>query len=349
MFEGQPQAELEELMKSNTEFRHVLELIGNTPIVACPSTSTPGPCELFLKLESQNPGGSIKDRIGLRMIEDAEQAGEIKPGATLVEGTAGNTGIGLALVAQQKGYKLILVVPDKMSREKIFNLKAMGAEVVLTRSDVAKGHPDYYQDLAERIAARRRAPTSSTSSATPTTRARTRRSPARRSGRRWRRPRRHRVRLRQLRHHDRPVALLRPPGAAARTGAGRPGGLDPGRVHQRGHAQRPSPAAGWSRASARTSCPRSPTFTRVSKAYAISDRRASCRPRAAGEGGHPGRLVHRHPAGGGAEVLPRADHAQARAGVRLRHRQQVPVEDVQRLLDARQRLPGARATATCAT
>ncbi|TXH76610.1 MAG: pyridoxal-phosphate dependent enzyme, partial [Lysobacteraceae bacterium] len=94
----------------------------------------------------------IKDRIGLRMIEAAEQRGDIKPGATLVEGTAGNTGIGLALVAQQKGYKLILVVPDKMSREKIFNLKAMGAEVMLTRSDVAKGHPDYYQDMAARIA-----------------------------------------------------------------------------------------------------------------------------------------------------------------------------------------------------
>ncbi|HJT96923.1 MAG TPA: pyridoxal-phosphate dependent enzyme, partial [Rhodanobacteraceae bacterium] len=111
-----------------------------------------GRCELFLKLESANPGGSIKDRIGLSMIEGAERAGRIKPGATLVEGTAGNTGLGLALVAQAKGYRLILVVPDKMSREKIFNLKAMGAEVVLTRSDVAKGHPEYYQDLAERIA-----------------------------------------------------------------------------------------------------------------------------------------------------------------------------------------------------
>jgi cystathionine beta-synthase len=86
------------------------------------------------------------------MIEGAERAGKIKPGDTLVEGTAGNTGIGLALVAQQKGYRLILVVPDKMSREKIFNLKAMGAEVVLTRSDVAKGHPQYYQDMAERLA-----------------------------------------------------------------------------------------------------------------------------------------------------------------------------------------------------
>jgi cystathionine beta-synthase len=129
----------------------VLALIGQTPIVKAQRLDT-GPCELFLKLECTNPGGSIKDRIGLSMIEAAEKAGRITPGDTLVEGTAGNTGIGLALVAQQKGYKLLLVVPDKMSREKIFNLRAMGAEVVLTRSDVAKGHPDYYQDMAERIA-----------------------------------------------------------------------------------------------------------------------------------------------------------------------------------------------------
>jgi cystathionine beta-synthase len=129
----------------------VLELIGRTPMVKAQRLDV-GVCELFLKLESANPGGSIKDRIGLSMIDGAEKAGKLKPGATLVEGTAGNTGLGLALVAQQKGYRLILVVPDKMSREKIFNLKAMGAEVVLTRSDVAKGHPEYYQDLAERLA-----------------------------------------------------------------------------------------------------------------------------------------------------------------------------------------------------
>jgi cystathionine beta-synthase len=134
-----------------TVHQSVLELIGETPIVQARNLDT-GCCTLFLKLESQNPGGSIKDRIGLSMIEGAEKAGKIKPGDTLVEGTAGNTGIGLALVAQQKGYKLILVVPDKMSREKIFNLKAMGAEVRLTRSDVAKGHPEYYQDLALKIA-----------------------------------------------------------------------------------------------------------------------------------------------------------------------------------------------------
>ncbi len=129
----------------------ILELIGKTPMLRVRRLDT-GPCELFLKLESDNPGGSVKDRIGLSMIEGAEKAGRLKPGATVVEGTAGNTGLGLALVAQAKGYKLILVVPDKMSREKIFNLKSMGAEVVLTRSDVAKGHPEYYQDLAAKIA-----------------------------------------------------------------------------------------------------------------------------------------------------------------------------------------------------
>ena len=129
----------------------VLALIGNTPLVATSSLET-GPCRLFLKLENQNPGGSIKDRVGLYMIESAEREGRIKPGALLIEATAGNTGLGLALVAARKGYRLLLVIPDKMSQEKIFNLKAMGAEVVMTRSDVVKGHPDYYQDKAARIA-----------------------------------------------------------------------------------------------------------------------------------------------------------------------------------------------------
>ena len=132
-------------------FDSVLDLIGNTPVVRINHLDT-GPCSLYIKLESQNPGGSIKDRIGLKMIEDAEKAGLLKPGATLVEGTAGNTGLGLALVAAQKGYPLTLVIPDKMSREKISNLKAMGANVVLTRSDVGKGHPEYYQDLAKTLA-----------------------------------------------------------------------------------------------------------------------------------------------------------------------------------------------------
>lgn len=129
----------------------VLGLIGNTPMVQLHNLDT-GLCNLYVKLESANPGGSIKDRIGLSMISEAERTGRIKAGAVLVEATAGNTGLGLALVAAAKGYKLILVIPDKMSREKIYHLRAMGAEVIITRSDVAKGHPEYYQDMAERIA-----------------------------------------------------------------------------------------------------------------------------------------------------------------------------------------------------
>ncbi|HVR03322.1 MAG TPA: cysteine synthase family protein, partial [Polyangia bacterium] len=129
----------------------VLALIGNTPLVKLESFDT-GPCELFVKLESQNPGGSIKDRIGLAMIEGAERDGHLRPGATIVEATAGNTGLGLALVAARKGYRLLLVIPDKMSQEKIFHLRALGADVHLTRSDVAKGHPEYYQDVAARLA-----------------------------------------------------------------------------------------------------------------------------------------------------------------------------------------------------
>ena len=131
-----------------------LDLIGNTPIVRVNHIDT-GPCELYLKLESHNPGGSIKDRIALSMITEAERDGSLKSGGTLVEATAGNTGLGLALVASQRGYRLVLVIPDKMSQEKIFHLKAMGAEVVMTRSDVGKGHPEYYQDMAQAIALER--------------------------------------------------------------------------------------------------------------------------------------------------------------------------------------------------
>src|SRR5213082_954970 len=122
----------------------ILSLIGDTPLVEVTQFDT-GPCQLFLKLENQNPGGSIKDRIGLSMIEAAERDGSLEPGGTIVEATAGNTGLGLALVAALKGYKLVLVIPDKMSQEKVFHLRALGADVRMTRSDVAKGHPDYYQ------------------------------------------------------------------------------------------------------------------------------------------------------------------------------------------------------------
>jgi cystathionine beta-synthase len=129
-----------------------MALIGNTPLVEVQHLDT-GPCRLFLKLESRNPGGSIKDRIALSMIRAAEEAGLLRAGSTIVEATAGNTGLGLALVAARKGYPLKIVMPDKMSPAKMIHLRALGAEVIVTRSDVNKGHPDYYQDRAERLAA----------------------------------------------------------------------------------------------------------------------------------------------------------------------------------------------------
>jgi cystathionine beta-synthase len=130
----------------------ILGLIGNTPLVEITRFDT-GLCRLFVKLENQNPTGSIKDRMALAMVEAAERDGHLRPGGTIVEATAGNTGLGLALVATVKGYQLILVIPDKMSQEKILHVRALGAKAVITRSDVTKGHPEYYQDLAEKIAA----------------------------------------------------------------------------------------------------------------------------------------------------------------------------------------------------
>ncbi|HEY2446959.1 MAG TPA: cystathionine beta-synthase [Rhizomicrobium sp.] len=135
----------------NTPARSMLELIGNTPMVELTRFEI-GPCRLFAKLENQNPGGSIKDRIGLSMIEAAERDGRLSPGGTIIEATAGNTGLGLALAGVLKGYRVLLIVPDKMTREKIQHLRALGAEVRITRSDVGKGHPDYYQDKAEKLA-----------------------------------------------------------------------------------------------------------------------------------------------------------------------------------------------------
>src|SRR5712692_5355473 len=130
----------------------VLDLIGDTPLIEVTRIDR-GPCRLFLKLESANPSGSLKDRPARTMIEAAEADGRLKPGGTVVEATAGNTGLGLALVARAKGYRVLLVIPDKMSTEKVLHLKALGAEIRMTRSDVNKGHPEYYQDMAARLAA----------------------------------------------------------------------------------------------------------------------------------------------------------------------------------------------------
>src|SRR3977135_2062234 len=131
----------------------ILDLIGSPPLIEVTRIDC-GPCRLFLKLESANPSGSIKDRPARTMIEAAEADGHLKPGGPMVEGTDRHTGLGLALVGGRKGYRTLLVVPDKMAREKVLHAKAMGAEVVTTRSDVGKGHPDYYQDLAEAITRR---------------------------------------------------------------------------------------------------------------------------------------------------------------------------------------------------
>ncbi len=137
---------------SAVEAPAILSLIGDTPLVEVTRIDT-GPCQLFLKLENQNPTGSIKDRVALAMVEAAERDGHLQPGGTIIEATAGNTGLGLALIAAAKGYRIVLVIPDKMSQEKIAHVRALGAQVHLTRSDVARGHPEYYQDVAARVAA----------------------------------------------------------------------------------------------------------------------------------------------------------------------------------------------------
>ena len=133
-------------------YGNVLDHIGNTPLLELKNLDT-GPCRLFAKLELNNPGGSVKDRIALSMIEGAEKDGLLSPGGTIVEATSGNTGLGLALVAALKGYRLIIIIPDKMSQEKIFHLRAFNAEVQVCRSDVPPEHPEHYQAIAARIAA----------------------------------------------------------------------------------------------------------------------------------------------------------------------------------------------------
>ncbi len=133
-----------------------LELIGSTPILKVNNIFT-GKCNLYLKLESYNLGGSIKDRPAKNMILEAERRGLLKKGGTIVEATAGNTGIALAIIALKKGYKVIIIVPDKMTIEKIFHLRALGAEVITARSDVFNGHPEYYLDIAKKIAKEKKA------------------------------------------------------------------------------------------------------------------------------------------------------------------------------------------------
>ena len=130
------------------EYPTILDLVGNTPIVRLDRLSPVGGARILAKLEYLNPGGSVKDRIGLSMIEAAERDGLLQPGGTIVEPTSGNTGVGLALAAAQKGYRLVFVMPDKMSQEKISMLRAYGAEVVITPTAVDHESPESYYSVS---------------------------------------------------------------------------------------------------------------------------------------------------------------------------------------------------------
>src|ERR687883_706228 len=132
------------------DYPTVLELVGGTPIVRLPKLSPPGGALILAKLEYLNPGGSVKDRIALPMIEAAEREGKLRPGGTIVEGTSGNTGVGLAMVAAQRGYRCVFVMPDKMSREKIALLRAFGAEVVVCPTNVELDDPASYYSVSQR-------------------------------------------------------------------------------------------------------------------------------------------------------------------------------------------------------
>jgi len=134
------------------DFPTILDLVGGTPIVRLDRMSPAGGARILAKLEFLNPGGSVKDRIGLAMIEAAEREGKLKPGGTIVEPTSGNTGVGLALAAARKGYRLIFVMPDKMSQEKISMLRAYGAEVVITPTAVDHDSPESYYSVSSRLA-----------------------------------------------------------------------------------------------------------------------------------------------------------------------------------------------------
>ena len=293
----------------------VIEMIGNTPMLELTRFDT-GPCRLFVKLENQNPGGSIKDRVALSMIEQAERDGKLQPGGTIIEATAGNTGLGLALVAALKGYKLLLVVPDKMSREKIFHLRALGVEVLLTRSDVGKasgllsglrqtpgrGDPrrlyiDQFNNPAN--------PAAHTTTTAPEL---------------WR----------QMEHDVDAIVV----GVGS---GGTLGGLSRYFAEVSPQTELCWPtlpalswrttstaatsakrAAGWWKASAKTSSRRSATLTRSATLIASATPSLRHRARSAAQGRRAGGIVHRHPAGRRAALLPRTDRTQAGGDLCLR-------------------------------
>src|ERR1700740_1573450 len=131
--------------------KNILETIGNTPMVKINRITKDIPALVLAKVETFNPGNSIKDRMALKMVEDAEKDGRLKPGGTIIECTSGNTGMGLAMVACVKGYKCIFTSTDKQSKEKFDMLRAMGAEVIVCPTDVAADDPRSYYSVAERL------------------------------------------------------------------------------------------------------------------------------------------------------------------------------------------------------
>lgn len=130
----------------------LIELMGNTPLVRLRKVTAGAPAQVLAKVEYFNPGGSVKDRIAVRMIEAAERSGALKPGGTIVEPTSGNTGVGLAIVAQEKGYRCLFVCPDKVAQDKVNVLRAYGAEVVVCPTAVSPDHPDSYYSVSDRLA-----------------------------------------------------------------------------------------------------------------------------------------------------------------------------------------------------
>src|SRR6187549_1091004 len=134
------------------EYPTVLDLVGQTPLARLQRIVPAGSATVVAKLEYMSPGGSVKDRIGIKLIEEAERAGKLKPGGTIVEPTSGNTGVGLAIAAAIKGYRCIFVMPDKMSQEKISLLRAYGAEVIICPTAVEPESPESYYSVSDRLA-----------------------------------------------------------------------------------------------------------------------------------------------------------------------------------------------------
>ncbi len=333
-------------------YNNVLEMIGHTPLIAVTHIDT-GPCRLFLKLENQNPGGSIKDRVGLYLIQAAERDGRLQPGGTLIEATAGNTGLGLALVAAQKGYRLLLVIPDKMSQEKIFHLKAMGGRGCTHPLGCQQGPPGILPAMSPSVSPGE-TPNSffvnqfgnPANPQAPRGNDRARDLGADES----------RARCRGLRCWN---GAARSRASRAFSRARLPAWrwcwrilpAPSSRSMRRLEKSRPARGGWLVEGIGGDSIPPVADFSRVGTTYNIPDAEAfqTCRELLLKEGDYRGH-VHRDAAGRRPALLPRAATAQARRDFRLRQRQQIPVEGLQRLLDVGPGVCPARAVSViCAT